>query len=144
MARTIVDWARPGTCDPIEFFNIRPDRPITFLQIFPQCDKEEEEGKKRRRHEINGLCWSCRPRSEIHTHLSGNGLLWEKRAGAIASLPPYPEEQLPCQMEREREKRSIYTHGLSHLLLYTADIPKAKRKGIRKNKKSAIQSHTFI
>ncbi len=47
-----------------------------------------------------------------YTHLSGNGLLWEKRAGAIASLPPYPEEQLPCQMggmEREREKRSIYT-----------------------------------
>ncbi len=47
MARTIVDWARPGTCDPIEFFYIQPDRPITFLQIFCQCDKEEEKERKK-------------------------------------------------------------------------------------------------
>lgn len=47
-----------------------------------------------------------------YTHFSGNGLLWKKRAGAIASLAPHPEEQLPCQMGgwKEREKDlSIYT-----------------------------------
>lgn len=42
-----------------------------------------------------------------YTHISPEmGFYGKKRAGAIASLPPYPEEQLPCQMDgwKEREK----------------------------------------
>lgn len=78
-------------------------------KYFPNAIKKKKE--KKRRHEINGLCWPCRPRSEIHTHLSGNGLLWKKtgRSNSLSAPLPGGATSVPNGwMERERE-RSIYT-----------------------------------